>query len=186
MTVTSTALPIDSDDDPFELAASFAQEQLWLAEQLTPGTALFNVPCLVQLDGPLDVAALQRALQIIVERHEILRTTFTAHDGQPVQLIHADQPLRLPVANLDGPANGDARATATRLAERLARRPFDLERGPLVRARLLRLGPEQHWLVLVFHHIVTDGWSLGIFFDELGALYSGTAAADLPALPIQY
>jgi Condensation domain len=93
MTATSTALPIDAEDGAFELPTSFTQDQLWLAEQLTPGTALFNVPCLVRLEGPLDLAALEAALQSIVERHEILRTTFTTHDGQPLQLIHAHQPL---------------------------------------------------------------------------------------------
>ena len=147
---------------------SSAQQRLWFLDQLQPGTALYNVSTALRLEGDLDVPALARALDALVARHESLRTTFTA-DGQRIA-PHVSVPLDV--------ADWDAHAV-----EAFATRPFDLARGPLLRARLLRRGEREHVLVLALHHIVTDAWSLGVLARELGALYGGR---PLPPLPIQY
>ncbi len=167
---------------------SFAQERLWFLDQLQPGTTAYNVPAAVRLRGSLDVAALEQTLREIVRRHEPLRTTFVMESGRPVQVISPLAPPALPVEELScGPA--EAESEALRLATEEARRPFDLERGPLFRARLLRLGEQDHALFLTMHHIVCDGWSMGVLVRELGALYEAFRngrPSPLAELPIQY
>ncbi|HZF07810.1 MAG TPA: amino acid adenylation domain-containing protein, partial [Thermoanaerobaculia bacterium] len=162
---------------------SFAQERLWFLEQLTPGLAVYNVPLPVRLAGRLDPAALGRALRVLVERHEVLRTRFRAASGEPVQEVvpAGDFAFFLPRVDLSGLAAREGEAA--RLAAEEAARPFDLGRAPLVRARLLRLASEEHLLLLTFHHIASDGWSLGVALSEIAALYVGE---PLPELPIQY
>ncbi|TCP59321.1 amino acid adenylation domain-containing protein [Tumebacillus sp. BK434] len=149
---------------------SFAQQRLWFLERLEPGSAAYHIPTLVRLTGPLDVQKLTGCLQEIVRRHEALRTTFGEVDGEPVQVIAEETKLEL--MNLEA---GQLQLEA--------RRPFDLARGPLVRAALARAGEEEYLLLLTLHHIVADGWSLGVLIKELAALYSGES---LPALPVQY
>jgi hypothetical protein len=171
------------------LPMSFGQQQLWLAEEVEGGSAMFNVPCLVQLDGPLDLAALEWSLNAIVARHESLRTTFSVVDGQPMQQVHPSRPLVMPLADLERWASERREVVARVLAQRMARRRFDLERGPLIRARVLRLGAQRHWLVLVLHHIVTDGWSLGVLYSELGRGYEAYCRGRqvvLEELPVQF
>ncbi len=131
------------------LPLSFAQQRLWFIEQLAPGGFAYNVPWFARLKGPLDVAALERSLGEVVRRHEALRTTFALVEGQPVQRIAPELSLALPVESLEAVAEGEREGTARRLAEEEARRPFDLEKGPLVRARLLRLAAEEHVLLLI-------------------------------------
>ena len=179
--------------DHARVPLSFAQERLWLIDQLDPGSAAYNIPVALVLRGPLDAAALAAALDEVVRRHGSLRTVFAATSGggafQRV-LPYAPAPLsRIDLAGLPD----DRRAAAARaLAGAEARRPFDLERGPLLRRTLVRLGPEEHLLLLTLHHIVSDGWSQGLLTGELTALYAVLAedrpAADagLPDLPIQY
>ncbi|HEX6863967.1 MAG TPA: amino acid adenylation domain-containing protein, partial [Thermoanaerobaculia bacterium] len=160
-----------------EIPLSFAQERLWFLDQMEPGSAAYNMPFAARLDGELDIEAFRQALEGIVQRHEALRTTFQAgSDGRPVQIIAAPAPLALPVIDLS------AGEVQYRL-EAEARLPFDLARGPLLRALLLRLGPESHVALVVQHHIVSDGWSIGVFLRELSALYEGS---PLPDLPVQY
>lgn len=168
---------------------SFAQQRIWFLEQLQPGTGLYNVASRIRLQGVLHPDALARAVEGLVARHESLRTTFPAVDGQPFQVIAETVPVEVPVLDLAELPEAEREATARRLAAEEVRRPFDLAQGPLFRTRLLRLGPEEHLLLVSLHHIVSDAWSMGVWFRELGALYegftSGTTGA-LPELPVQY
>ncbi|HSK77695.1 MAG TPA: amino acid adenylation domain-containing protein [Thermoanaerobaculia bacterium] len=159
------------------LPCSFAQQRLWFLDRLMPQSAGYNMPANLRLEGPLDVSALEASLAGIVRRHESLRTTFAAVDGQPVQRIAPPGPWMLPVVDLSGDPEAAGREA---LAESLA--PFDLERGPLFRAKLLKLADDDHLLLVTMHHIVSDGWSINVFFRELAALYGGSS---LPELPVQ-
>ena len=159
-----------------ELPLSFQQERLWFFHQLQPGSAAYNQSLGLRLTGPLDVGALRRAITEIVARHESLRTCFPARDGRPYQLIAEPRPVELePV-----PESGAADDTA---------RPFDIENGPLCRWRLYRRGEDDHLLLVVLHHLITDGWSFGVLTSELGTLYDAFrdgAPSPLPELPVQY
>jgi amino acid adenylation domain-containing protein/non-ribosomal peptide synthase protein (TIGR01720 family) len=165
------------------LPVSFAQQRLWFLDQLEPDSAAYNIPTAVRLTGQLDLAALEHSLHALVERHESLRTTFAAVDGQPVQLIAPVAELPLPLVDLRQLPQGEREAEAQRLAAEEARQPFNLGSGPLTRARLLRLAPDDHIMLLTMHHIVSDGWSIGVLVREIAALYAGQ---PLPPLPIQY
>jgi amino acid adenylation domain-containing protein len=169
------------------LPLSFAQERLWFLDRLAPGSAFYNLPAGLRLRGALSVAALGQSLTEIVRRHEALRTTFLATPEGPVQHIRAAAPFPLPLVDLTGlPA---ATEVALVLAAEEAARPFDLAEGPLVRGTLLRLAPADHLLLLDMHHIVSDGWSMGVLVGELEALYPAFAAgrpSPLPELPVQY
>ncbi|HLM66703.1 MAG TPA: amino acid adenylation domain-containing protein, partial [Longimicrobium sp.] len=181
--------PVRPADRGRPLPLSFSQHRLWLFDRIQPGSPAYNVGGAHLLRGTLDVAALERALGEVVRRHEALRTVFALHDGEPVQVVTPPAPFHLPVDDVTG-LLGDALRAQVRgriAAENQA--PFDLSAGPLFRARLLRLPARQHALVLTVHHIVSDGWSLGIVFHELAALYvayAGGAEAELEPLPVQY
>jgi amino acid adenylation domain-containing protein len=179
-------LPVPRDGPP---PASFAQHRLWFLDQLEPGSPAYNIPIAVRIAGELDVPALGRALNEVVRRHESLRTTFAAIDGKPVQVIAPSLSLPLEVEDLSSlPQDAREAEVARRLREE-ARAPFDLARGPLVRASLLRLGPAEHVAALTMHHIVSDGWSLGVLVREMVALYQAFARglpSPLPDLPVQY
>ena len=173
-----------------ELPLSFAQERLWFLDRLEPDTSTYNVPSGLRLRGPVDAGALERALREIIRRHESLRTTFAlGASGTPVQVIHDELPFELPIEDLgDVPeAQRGARARVRATAE--GGRPFDLSRGPLLRARLLRLAPGDHVLVLTVHHIVSDARAQIVLREELDALYDAFREgkpSPLPELPIQY
>ncbi|MCC6858504.1 MAG: amino acid adenylation domain-containing protein [Bryobacterales bacterium] len=172
-----------------ELPLSFAQQRLWFLDQLEPGSAFYNLPEFHRITGPLHVAALERALNEVVRRHEILRTTFQAADGRPVQVIAPRFTLALPVTDLRGLREAEREAEAQRLAVEEARQPFDLSRGPLIRARLVRLADQDHLVLLVMHHIVSDAWSTRIAMQETAALYdaySAGRASPLPEPALQY
>jgi len=178
--------PVRRDGNP---ALSFAQQRLWFLDQFEPNNSVYNVPIGLRLRGPLNVASLERSLNEIVRRHEALRTTFPAIEGQPFQLISESLALSLPVTDLTDLAASQRENEALRLANQEAQRPFDLTRGPLVRATLLRLSPEDHILLLTLHHIVSDAWSIGVLYRELTVLYeafSNGRSSRLPELPIQY
>ncbi|QAT87101.1 long-chain-fatty-acid--CoA ligase [Corallococcus coralloides] len=170
------------------LPLSFMQQRVWFLAQLEGTSATYNVYFFVRLQGALDAGALERALQAVVARHESLRTTFAAVDGQPVQRI--TPALDVPLRGVDLSTHGDARERALRdHAEAEARGPFDLERGPLVRTTLARLAPDEHALLFVTHHIVCDAVSLGWMANELSALYTAFTRNEpprLPELPAQY
>ncbi len=174
-------------DQPAPL--SFAQQRLWFLDQLAPGSPFYNIPCVLPLDLGLNEGLLARAINEIVRRHESLRTTFRVQGEEPVQVITAELEVPLAVEDLGGLPEGEREEAARRLATREAVRPFDLARGPLIRATLLRLGGQQQRLLLTLHHIIADGWSMGVFFRELTAVYTALAAGSpspLPELAIQY
>jgi amino acid adenylation domain-containing protein len=168
---------------PAAAPLSPAQQRLWFLDRLHPGHPVYNLPVALDVAGPLAADRLERALTGIVRRHAVLRTTFAAGAGDPVQVVADPAPHRLAQEDLaDRPADL-ARRLADRLMEEEERRPFDLERGPLLRALLIRLGSEEHRLALTLHHIVADGWSIDVLLRELRALYAGES---LPELPLQY
>ncbi|HEU4883295.1 MAG TPA: amino acid adenylation domain-containing protein, partial [Longimicrobium sp.] len=171
------------------LPLSFAQERLWFIDRLEPGGAVYNMSAALRLTGALDQAALERALGEIVRRHEALRTVFAEADGSPVQVVAAFGGFVLPVEDLSALGQADREAAVGQRAGEEAARPFDLAAGPLFRASLLRLGEEDHVLLLSMHHIVSDGWSMGVLRRELSALYAAYREgreSPLPALPVQY
>src|SRR5215470_13409805 len=171
------------------LPLSFAQQRLWFLDQLEPGNPLYNIPQALRIRGALDVGALEQSLAEIVHRHEALRTRFELVENQPAQVISERGNVQLPTTDLRALA-GDQRDRETqRLIAEEAALPFDLSQGPLFRARLFRLGPEEHLLVLCIHHVVSDRWSMGVMAEEMAALYSAFAAgkpSPLPELAIQY
>jgi amino acid adenylation domain-containing protein len=170
------------------LPLSFAQERLWLVDQMEPGSAVYNIPLAWRLSA-VHEAALERALGEIVRRHEALRTVFAQVDGAPVQVISPFAGFALPVEDLSGLGEADREGALRRLAQEEAARPFDLAAGPLFRASLLRLSDEDHVLLLSMHHIVSDGWSMGVLFGELSALYAAYregVESPLPELEVQY
>jgi amino acid adenylation domain-containing protein/non-ribosomal peptide synthase protein (TIGR01720 family)/FkbM family methyltransferase len=171
------------------LPLSFAQQRLWFIDQLEPGSPLYNTPVALRVEGPLDDSVLTRCIGEIVSRHEALRTTFTALEGSPIQLIQPPKPFVLSRVDLSGLPERAREATALRSVGEEAVRPFDLACGPLLRGLVVRLAKDDHVVALIMHHIVSDGWSLGILVRELTALYPAFAAgrpSPLPELPVQY
>jgi non-ribosomal peptide synthetase component F len=175
------------DEGPAPL--SFAQERLWFLDRLQPGVPVYNMPFLVPLGRACRAAAVEQALTEIVRRHDVLRTSFPAEGGRPVLAIAPSRPIALPIVDL-GALPGNARARAIdRLLWEERDHVFDLARGPLLRARLLRAGEREHVLLVNMHHIVSDGWSLGVFVRELSALHDAFAAgrpSPLAELPLRY
>ncbi len=171
------------------LPLSFAQQRLWFVDQIEPGNPAYNMPSAVRLTGALDLEALERSLNLIVARHESLRTTFVTVDGEPMQVVHPPQPLSLAV-ELCPHSNGTQQAEALqKLAAAEATVPFDLARGPLLRVRLLQLAATEHVIFLTMHHIISDEWSLNVLVRELATLYGAFSQAEpspLPELPLQY
>jgi amino acid adenylation domain-containing protein len=165
------------------LPLSFAQQRLWFLDRLAPGSPFYNIPAALRFAGPLDAAVLARALSEVRRRHESLRTVFAEVDEKPVQVILAPEPVPLPVTDLSALPVERRNEEARRLAAEEALAPFDLARGPLLRARLLRLGDEEHLGLLTVHHIISDGWSTAVLTSEVAALYEAFAAGRAPALP---
>lgn len=168
---------------------SFAQERLWFLEQLQPESGAYHVPIALRLVGTLDVAALLHSLQAIVQRHEILRTTFPLTENQPCQVIADRLDLTLPQVDLTMLDPVEQANETQRLIRAAAEQPFDLTTGPLLRVGLLRLRPDEHMLLLTMHHIITDGWSSGVLIREMTTFYTaavhGVTAHPTP-LTIQY
>ncbi len=171
------------------LSLSFAQQRLWFIDQLAPGSPLYNIPVVLRAEGSLDCRVLALTLGEIVRRHEALRTVFAAPQGSPVQVIQPAAPFLLNVVDLSGLPESARQPLAHTLAREAAVHPFDLARGPLLRVLLLRVAEGDHVVVLTLHHIVSDGWSMGILVGELRDLYEAFAQgrpSTLPELPIQY
>ncbi|MEO6195390.1 MAG: amino acid adenylation domain-containing protein, partial [Thermoanaerobaculia bacterium] len=172
-----------------ELPLSFAQQRLWFLDHLTPGSALYNVPMAYRLRGRVETGALAAALREVVRRHEALRTRFVQGEEGPAQVIERIFDMPLPEVDLKGLPEPVRHGERERLAMAEALRPFDLERGPLLRALLLRTAAEDRVLVLAMHHIVSDGWSMEVMLREIGELYGAALAGEpspLPELPVQY
>ncbi|MHB9026168.1 MAG: amino acid adenylation domain-containing protein [Armatimonadota bacterium] len=168
---------------------SFAQQRLWYLDQLDPGKVVYNTLRVLRLSGRLDVAALERAINEVIRRHEVLRTNFHAVDGQPALVVAEERALALSVIDLTDFPGTDREGEALRLAREEMQRPFAIATDSLVRARLLRLDTEKHILLLCIHHIVFDGWSVSVFNRELAACYTAFTTGgepQLPELPLQY
>ena len=171
---------------------SFAQQRLWFLDQLTPESPSYNIPAAVRITGTLRIAVLEQTFTEIVQRHEVLRTTFAmGPDGQQVQIIEtSDLTTRLlPIVDLQALPTVVQSSEMQRLATEEAHRPFDLVKGPLLRLTLLRLNTETYMMLLTMHHIISDGWSIAIFLQEIASLYEAFSTgkpSSLPALPIQY
>lgn len=168
---------------------SFSQRQLWFLDQLEPGNAFYNVPTAVTLKGTLEVPLLERALNQLIQRHEILRTTFCSVDGEPRQVVYPAMPLALQVADLRDLPAAEREQQVRAAVDQDARAPFDLATGPLFRAALLRLADDEYLWLYSVHHIIADGWSMGVILHEVATLYGDYLRGEpssLVPLPVQY
>ncbi len=168
---------------------SHGQRGLWFIDQLKPGTTAYNVPACVRMAGPLNASVLEQSLNEIIRRHDTLRTTFAAEGGEPVQVIAPSFKLNLPVIDLQKLPETEKEKEVDRLFAEEGLNPFDLGKGPLIRAALLCIREEEHILLVTMHHIISDGWSVGVFNRELAALYGALSREEpspLPELPMQY
>jgi len=185
----SVASPIVRVPRTAELPLSFAQQRLWFLAQFEPASPVYNIPVAIRLDGPPALTALEQSLNAIVQRHEILRTTFSAVDGKPAQIIAPFLKLKMRVVQVPDLPEPEREREIRRLSFEEARQPFDLVNGPLIRAVLLRESATKHVLLLTIHHMVADGWSTEVLYRELGAVYRAFLKSQpppLPDLPIQY
>ncbi|WP_458371446.1 non-ribosomal peptide synthetase [Pseudomonas lactis] len=172
-----------------DLPQSLAQNRLWITWQLDPHSSAYTIPGALHLRGELDEDALRHSFQQLIQRHEALRTRFYERDGQAFQRVEATADFELPIIDLSDLPNTEREARAQRVREDQARSPFDLEKGPLLRVTLVRLGDEEHQLLVTLHHIIADGWSLNILIDEFSRLYAAAAqgqSLELPPLALQY
>lgn len=172
-----------------ELCLSFSQERLWFLYQLEPENISYNISQCVRLEGPVQVDVLKEAISEIIRRHEVLRTTFGEVGGQPIQVISPPSAIDIYIKDLQAVPDNERMTKARQIAIQEMQRPFDLRKGPLIRVALLRLSPEDHLLVNTIHHIIADGWSLGVFAREFEILYRSFARGQitpLPELSLQY
>jgi amino acid adenylation domain-containing protein len=179
----------EAEDEVFVLPASSAQARMWFLHRLADGDDAYGMPVAVRLRGDLDLRALDDALASVVRRHEVLRTTFSAVDGEPVQVVHPAGPARWPLVDLSALPEDVREPQAERLLRAEARRPFDLARGPLLRVLLVRVAADEHLALCAMHHVVTDGWSLRVLLREIGAGYAAAwerRETALPEPPLQY
>ncbi|WP_392535132.1 amino acid adenylation domain-containing protein [Nostoc sp. C117] len=186
---TDTDFPPIKADRPQNLPLSFAQERLWLLNQLEPDNPSYNEQAALKLHGKLNVVALEQSLNKIIDRHEALRTNFRTINEQPVQIITDSLTLSVPIVDLSELPESEREIACQKLATTEANRPFDLASSPLIRAAVVKLTEVEHALVLTIHHIVVDGWSIGVLMRELATIYSAICnnlSPELPELPIQY
>ncbi|MCO6509297.1 MAG: hypothetical protein J5I65_00730 [Aridibacter famidurans] len=177
----------ENSNGMFVMPATVAQRRFWLLDQLEPGSSSLNMPLALRLKGGLNVPALEETIEHLVARHEVLRTTFAKQEEGPVQVISKQGSVKLDVVDISG--SEDPESEATRLTVEEAHTGFDLECGPLFRARLLKLSEKEHILLLTLHHIICDGWSNGVLVRELGEVYDDVTSGIAPSngeLPIQY
>ncbi|MDM9379457.1 amino acid adenylation domain-containing protein [Chlorogloeopsis sp. ULAP01] len=189
VTLSSNHQPIRPTPQQENLSLSFAQQRLWFIDQLQPGSNFYNLPAAFHLQGSLNVVALEKTLNEIIRRHEVLRTTFASQKGQPLQVIHPTLTLNLPVINLQELPKVEREAEVQQLLSKEASQCFKLDETPLLRCTLLQLAEEEYVVMFTMHHIISDGWSMGILIQEVVALYeafSQNQASPLPELPIQY
>ena len=182
------ALPKADRSQPLPL--SYVQQRLWFLSQLDPDSPAYNIPAGIYLEGPLDRELLERALNVVVERHEDLRTNFHRNtDGESYAVIADERRLELELVDYSSFPLEEAEEKAQQLVPEVSMVPFDITKDPLLQLRLVRLAPEAHVLLLVIHHIISDVWSIGVFFAELGGAYDLLVAGrepELPELPLQY
>jgi non-ribosomal peptide synthetase component F len=186
---SGSASPGSLGEPLYRFPTSLAQQSFWYLDRLEPGNPCWNIAVRFRIVGPLDVSLLKRSIEEVVRRHDVLRTSFALLDGALAQIVHAEATIPLP---LDDLSNLDSTARAAEEEQRTiaeAALPFDLKTGPLLRTRLLKLAEQEHMLLVTIHHSVSDGWSIGLFSDELAAHYealSSGESATTPDLPIQY
>jgi amino acid adenylation domain-containing protein len=185
----TTGLPVEPPP------LSFSQQRLWFLEKLDPGKPFYNTPAVVRLEGSLDVEALERSLNEVIQRHESLRTTFDDIGGRPVQVIVPERRLNIEVIDIREYPPEEREKVTLKLVTEDAMRPFDLEAGPLIRASLVRVDDDEYIVLLNMHHIISDDWSLGIFIQEIATLYSAFSLmvdaeydvdSILPPVELQY
>lgn len=176
-----TPIPRIADDQPSPL--SFAQERLWLLEQLEPGRSVYNLARAVRINGPLDICALESSLNELIRRHESLRTKFIVVEGRPLQCATASQPLLISPIDLSALSAEERKTQTARLLFEETRQSFDLSRDRLLRVRLLKERADAHVLVFCMHHIISDAWSMGIFTHELWSLYKAFVNGIAPKRP---
>ncbi|WP_392534212.1 amino acid adenylation domain-containing protein [Nostoc sp. C117] len=177
------------EPDREQLPLSYAQERLWFLDQLSGPSATYNIPTVVRINGDLDINALQQALSEIVRRHEVLRTSFQTVNGTPIQVIHPSATININLVDLQQVADTECETLLRQQVQLEAITPFDLKIAPLIRCNFLQLSPREYVLLMTTHHIVSDGWSMGVFIAELSALYQAFCAgvpSSLSELPIQY
>ena len=188
--LSNTVAPVESvPADGAVLPTSFAQQRLWLLDQIDPNNAVYNIPLALRLRGQLNLDGLRAALQTILQRHQPLRSTFGVRDWQPVQIVAKSCEVEMPLVEFSTLSEEQREAEARRWCVQEAQRPFDLTHDLMLRASLLRLGPTEHILFLNMHHIASDDWSITVLSRELGVLYeafSNGRPSPLPALPMQY
>ncbi|HEX8288570.1 MAG TPA: amino acid adenylation domain-containing protein [Pyrinomonadaceae bacterium] len=180
---------IERESNYKELPLSCAQQRLWFLEQFDPENCVYNLPAVWRINGAIDSEVLERSVNEIIARHEILRTTYSLSNDQPVQLVAESFKLPLEIVELEPLSAAERDAAVEDLIREKTNEPFDLLNGPLMRNILISLGENEHFLVLVFHHSISDGWSIELFLKELSALYNAKlsgVAASLPELSIQY
>ena len=168
---------------------SFSQERMWFIHQLAPESTAYNISNSVRIQGKLDPKILEQAFNIVIDRHEILRTTFDLVEGEPVQVVAPSRPISLPVIPLDTSSDMEKNNKANEMITSAAKEPFDLRNGPLIRVFLIRLGDNDHILFSAVHHIVSDQWSSGVFSREITIIYNALSTNSpilLPDLSIQY
>ncbi|MHC5744028.1 MAG: amino acid adenylation domain-containing protein [Nostoc sp.] len=186
---TDTDFPLIKAERPQNLPLSFAQERLWLLNQLEPDNPSYNEQAALKLHGKLNVVALEQSLNKIIDRHEALRTNFRTINEQPVQIITDSLNLNVPIVDLTELPASEREIACQQLATTEANQPFDLTSSPLIRASVVKLTEVEYALVLTIHHIVVDGWSIGVLMRELATIYSAICnnlSPELPELPIQY
>ncbi len=179
----------DLPDEVYVFPASFAQQRLWFLDRFDPGIAHYTISKVMRLVGHLDVQALEKAFHDIMQRHEVLRTHFEERDGETVQVISQNALVELPLVDLTDLPDQPRESMVEGMLREELRRPFDLGRGPLIRASLWKLANQEHTLLISMHHIISDGWSMGILWQELSALYRAHRLGEpspLQELPIQY
>ena len=189
VTDEKTGPPIEPVSRDQYLPLSFAQQRLWFLDQLEPETIAYNLPAAVRLTGRLNFAAFKQSLNEIVERHESLRTTFSAIEGKAIQVVAPELSIPLPLIDLTDLPREERETEALRLATEEAQAPFDLTRGPLLRVHLLRIDEQNHIVIFTMHHIISDGWSMGVLIREVITLYEAFSKglpSPLPEPPIQY
>ncbi|HHJ53745.1 MAG TPA: non-ribosomal peptide synthetase, partial [Caldithrix abyssi] len=168
---------------------SYAQQRLWFLYQMEPGSTAYNIPAAVRLKGRLDQTALEKSLNEIVRRHEILRTTFTTINGTPMQVVSSDGKIDIQVKDISDLDKKSQEQTLNKLLAELNATHFDIKKGPLLKTSLFKLNTNEHILHIVMHHIISDGWSVSVFVNEFSRLYTSflnDQPSPLPPLPIQY
>jgi amino acid adenylation domain-containing protein len=188
-TATERVQPPNDSGEYRSTPLSFSQERIWFLEQLQPGLPLYNIPTVLDLSGPLDRRVLEESITEIIRRHAPLRMSFTAVNGRPVALEGTVDHFRLPLVDISFLPEEEREAEARRLSQVEAGQPFDLTLRPLIRGKLVRLSEHRHWMLLTFHHLVSDGWSMGVFYRELGTLYEAFLKGEpspLPAVLLSY